>query len=605
MRQPRRTNSWCENNAEKATTNNTLLNSAPHSPSSASTGGFTPLSQSTPPGTSEDLQSLVKDGIVRQSPPPIADARALPPGALISPPESLNNSSDEAEEGARGRKLDRHMKDLHEAVSVIPQRPSISPPQENPDALRVTVPNGSALSSEGMHYSFSTGSLSGLVAGSRKISHAKSNTEPHIVLPISLGPSLTGSEEDTDEDRPKPAMVRKKSGELVRPALRASSRKRPLSMPGTPTFSKSVHFDSRLEDIRHFCDIDRPSAVSAGSSPVDTYDTDDEFPFEKRSPPFEWELSLGNFPTQTQFRQSRSVRMERVWLSTDQKSLMGSVVVANLAFQKSVVCRFTLDYWKTTSEVAADWTQEVHPREGPIGHDRFTFSIKLSDTTNLENKTLFFCIRYSVNGSDYWDNNNNSNFQVVFRKKMLPRNGKRGFSGVSSRPALGLPRSSRRSASGSNRKTSSSNMDDFHAGNKPNKQSIRDMIGDAEPLSGVRLKGVKSTSNLGSDNLASGVASPSGQAFSNRYDFGASLSAAKQAAKGPSKREAESEVLYMKPNRRGEAASTAKARQVSTNNTTMAERKAFTNSYAPTGSVIASSSYEEILNKYCFVCTAK
>ncbi|KAH7126099.1 putative phosphatase regulatory subunit, partial [Dactylonectria macrodidyma] len=113
---------------------------------------------------------------------------------------------------------------------------------------------------------------------------------------------------------------------------------------------------------------------------------------------------------------AQAVRLEKVWLSSDKKSLLGSVAVSNLAIQKSVVCRFTFDYWKTTSEIAAEYSHVIRPHETSLGHDRFTFSIRLSNTANLESKTLFFCIRYSVNGQDYWDNNASRNFQVDFRK---------------------------------------------------------------------------------------------------------------------------------------------------------------------------------------------
>ncbi len=68
---------------------------------------------------------------------------------------------------------------------------------------------------------------------------------------------------------------------------------------------------------------------------------------------------------------------------------------------------------------------EVRPREIPQSQDRFNFTLKLSDLANLESKTLFLCIRYNVNGQELWDNNSGTNFQIDFRKKMLPVNGKR------------------------------------------------------------------------------------------------------------------------------------------------------------------------------------
>lgn len=198
-------------------------------------------------------------------------------------------------------------------------------------------------------------------------------------------------------------------------------------MPETPIFSKAVHFDSHLEHVRHFLQVDRPLAVSTGPSPVENYDSDTEDPFlgdsrpDVRSPPYEWEILKSNFPHDSAARKSLPVRLEKVWPSSDLKCILGSIAVANLAFRKSITCRFALDYWKTTSGVAAEYSHQIRPHETPLDHDWFAFSIKLADTANLESKTLFFCIRYAVNGQEYWDNNTSSNFQVDFRKNHLPR----------------------------------------------------------------------------------------------------------------------------------------------------------------------------------------
>ncbi|KAF4980426.1 hypothetical protein FZEAL_3542, partial [Fusarium zealandicum] len=503
------------------------------SASAASDGSVGTL---TPQGTSEDLKSMasVVPANVRQSPPPLTDDRTMPMGAIISPPDSASSGSDDEETGPqiRGRQLD---KALREAVSQIPMprsaSPEPSPQQENGDKTR---------RKESVHLSFSTSALGDLAKSGRKLGHVRSATEPNAGILKSPDNSVSVSEEETDEDLMlKPQMVRKKSGELVRPALRPPSRRRPSSMPGTPVFSKAVHFDSHLEHVRHFLQVDRPLAVSAGSSPIDSYESDTEYPFpgngrqSVRSPPFEWEILTSNFPQDTVSRKALPVRLEKMWLSSDQKTLLGSVAVANIAFQKAVTCRFTLDYWKTTSEVAADYSHEIRPRETPLGHDRFTFSIKLADTANLESKTLFICVRYTVNGTEYWDNNIDGNFQVDFRKKHLPQNGKGNFQGASSRPANGLPRSSRRSGSANvpRPKSMPVSFNDFGEDAKLSyDQPIHEVLGESgNGTSGLRLKS-KSAGNLASDNMTNGFGAPSGLAFSNRYDFGASLSAAVQAA---------------------------------------------------------------------------
>ncbi|KAJ6780589.1 hypothetical protein PWT90_11276 [Aphanocladium album] len=130
-----------------------------------------------------------------------------------------------------------------------------------------------------MRISFSTSSLAPYPPSTaRKISHIRSATDPHAAFSTSADNSATISSESEEDFQHKPQMVRKKSGELVRPALRGSSRRRPLSMPGTPVFSKAVHFDSHLEHVRHFLQVDRPLAVSAGSSPVEAYESDTDWP---------------------------------------------------------------------------------------------------------------------------------------------------------------------------------------------------------------------------------------------------------------------------------------------------------------------------------------
>jgi hypothetical protein len=304
-------------------------------------------------------------------------------------------------------------------------------------------------------------------------------------------------------------------------------------------------------------------------------------------------------------------------LSPDQKCLMGSVAVANLAFQKFVACRFTLDYWKTTSEVAAEFSHEIRPKASPEGHDRFQFTIKLSDLANLESKTMYLCLRYNVNGQEYWDNNHGSNFQVDFRKKHAPQNGKNNFQGASARPVSAngtLPRSNRRANPSTVPRPKSmpvGALDEF--GDKQAKfnfdQPIHEYLGEGPTT--LRLKSSKSTSVLPSDNLSSRLAAPSGLAFANRYDFGASLTAAVQAAKDTTVKDRDG--LYMKYRRKPLAAALQPERKQQpalkesasdpTGMGTMHKAAGDVPESVSPNSTLASSSYEELVNKYCFVRT--
>lgn len=556
---------------------------------------------------------------VRQSPPPITNDQSMPKGAVISPPESSSSDDDDLPE-VRGRRIET-LKALHDAISQIPQHREASPnkgPKTDAGDLLV-LPSQAEKAQDAMHHSFSASSLDDL-GHSRRISHTRSVTEPNVMASKSAEPSPTASEYDSEDEEvfQKPPMVRKKSGELVRPALRPPSHRRPSSMPGTPTFSKAVHFDSHLEHVRHFLQVDRPAAVSAGSSPADNYDSDKEYPFNaveqagSRSPQFEWDIIMNNFPVETVARKAQAVRLERVWLSDDHKFLIGTIDVANLAFQKSVTCRFTLDYWKTTSEVAAEYMSEIRSADSQKAHDRFNFSIKLADLANLESKTLYFAIRYNTNGQEFWDNNGGVNFQVDFRKKTLPQAGKKV---VGSRPGNALPRSHRRAnATGAPRpKSMFSTADEFSDNPKVNfDQSIHEYLGESGSTS-LRLKGVKSTASIASDNLQSRLSTPSGQAFSNRYDFEASLSAARGSKKDKDAA-SKPDGLYMRIGRRPTPAafpdvsklSIQDSKPTSTNENTASANKSLPpvpGAGSPGSGSIASSSYEEMLNKYCFVRT--
>lgn len=445
-----------------------------------------------------------RSGSLHQSPPPVNHGSFIPTGAIISPPDSLQNSSDDDDlpspvEKRRGRHLEGELDELKEALKHIPQRRVPSPDNmakhTSPTDLQPLSP--------------------------RKYSHSRSTSDSSYLRDFNNNKSsYSGSDAEDDAYRIAPPMIRKKSGELVKSSLKTPNRSRPSSVPSTPTFPKAVHFDSHLEHVRHFHKVEKPSAVSAGSSPVDSYDGETEFPFDYedayRSPPFEWEIELPNFPKDLNARKPLPVRVERVYLSSDKLNLLGTVAVANIAYQKLVVVRFTLDFWQTVSEVTADYNNDFRRKNKEENVDRFTFKIKLHDQANLESKTLFFCVRYNVAGQEIWDNNNSMNFQVDFKKKMLPQNGK--GAGIKS----ALPRS-RPSVSTSPRPMSMPNLD------------LLDSFDDVTIEQIVPLERTTIQVQLPVSKPAPGT---SGNVFSNRYDFSASLSAAITAANtimGPAK----------------------------------------------------------------------
>jgi hypothetical protein len=455
------------------------------------------------------------NGSLRQSPPPVSNL-LIPSGAITTPPDS----SDDEE---RGRSVG-NLRELQQALQHIDVKrlPSPTGVEVVEDVKKNSPPPPMTLARS-------------LSAEARKIAHSRSSSEitlsQHMVHPINTDPVISssdGSDAEDDELRIKPPLLRKKSGELVKPALRPPSRRRPSSMPGTPTYSKAVHFNEDLEHVRHFLQVDRPIAVSAGSSPVETaYDSESEYPFSEdtRSKTPEWDIKLMNFPSsETYERQTAPVRVERIFLASDHQTLVGNIAVANLSFQKLVVARFTLDYWKTTSEVVAEFNHDVRKKQKDDGYDRFNFNIKLADQANLESKTLLLCVRYQVNAQEYWDNNNSMNYQVDFSKKVKQRESKRPTASLGA-----VPRSRHSPLAPRPRSMPTTSFDDDFGHESENKfqfGSGRAIIGDS-PNSSIKLK---PRSKRGSLYPTQQPRSQVGQAFASRYDFGASLSAALSTA---------------------------------------------------------------------------
>ena len=110
--------------------------------------------------------------------------------------------------------------------------------------------------------------------------------------------------------------------------------------------------------------------------------------------------------------------------------LSGTLLVRNLAYEKMVAVRFTLDDWQTTSEVSARHLTSLHTfplspnslstHPSAPQWDRFGFTIRLEDyAANLPTRTLFLVARYIAHPSsgpvESWDNNAGQNYKVVFK----------------------------------------------------------------------------------------------------------------------------------------------------------------------------------------------
>ncbi|KAF8553754.1 hypothetical protein OG21DRAFT_1485176 [Imleria badia] len=218
-----------------------------------------------------------------------------------------------------------------------------------------------------------------------------------------------------------PQTIRKKSGQPIKSSLKSARRPElhvvtngsfAKSEPATPTQTKAVHFDSKLEHVKLFLAEQKPLAVSRDGSP--TSDTSgDEFPSfiygDSNRDNKHVKMLLPNMPSSA--RKEENVVLQKLVLSQDQRTITGNVRVRNIAYEKWLAVRFTLDWWQTTSEVTARYEKSIE--DGAF--DIFTFTIRLHDIwSRIEDKTIFVALRYTVVGQEYWDNNVGKNYHIKF-----------------------------------------------------------------------------------------------------------------------------------------------------------------------------------------------
>ncbi|THH20054.1 hypothetical protein EW146_g1240 [Bondarzewia mesenterica] len=231
-------------------------------------------------------------------------------------------------------------------------------------------------------------------------------------------------------------LLRKKSGEPLKSSLKAkrsNGTRGSLSIvtsgagasmcksePATPSLSKNVHFDAQLEHVKVYFAEQKPLAVSRDGSPTDTSGTDTDFPSfiygAKEEEAVRGALVMRKVDVPVRPNLNADIALETLELLSESSSVQGVVRVKNLAFEKWVAVRFTMDWWQTTSEVTARYVGSCED-----GVDRFGFTIKLHDMlARAEEKTLFLALRYTVAGREIWDNNGGKNYHVKFTREKVP-----------------------------------------------------------------------------------------------------------------------------------------------------------------------------------------
>ncbi|QSL65680.1 hypothetical protein MERGE_002993 [Pneumocystis wakefieldiae] len=305
-------------------------------------------------------------------------------------------------------------------------------------------------------------------------------------------------------------VVRKKSGELVKSSLKSEKHKRPQSMPSTPILHKNVQFATKLEEIKHFSQAEKPEEVSKSGLIDESYQDIygmafdyDLYDLKKEEKNSDLTIELVNFENRETLCLFQNVQLETVYLSSDKRHLLGRVAVKNLSFEKIVGIRFTMDFWQTISEVNAEYTDDILTKQYKDNLDRFVFNIKLHELMNIENKTLYLCVRYRIPGEEFWDNNSGMNYKIGFKRK----------SKMHTRPFIHFPPFSLGSRYLN---------DDFDEESDYHLSTFQSYKND--PIHVSQMNDSTNTKQLSrkKDNFANN--------FSNRYDFSTSLTAAIKAS---------------------------------------------------------------------------
>jgi hypothetical protein len=146
------------------------------------------------------------------------------------------------------------------------------------------------------------------------------------------------------------------------------------------------------------------------------------------APLFNSRIRLLNFPTALPLTVSgKASRVDHIALLGH--TLCGSILVKNIAFEKKVSIRYTLDQWRSYHNVHAEWkcSEEEFLLGGPSleqGLDRFDFKVDLHQEMKgiqEEDATphiLHFAVCYEVNGETHWDNNQNKNYCIQLVKAL-------------------------------------------------------------------------------------------------------------------------------------------------------------------------------------------
>ncbi|KAJ3092801.1 hypothetical protein HDU96_002612 [Phlyctochytrium bullatum] len=144
-----------------------------------------------------------------------------------------------------------------------------------------------------------------------------------------------------------------------------------------------------------------------------------------------WTIVARTAGTTSAFSMGANVALDTILLDTPSHALSGTILVRNLAFEKDVFVRLTLDDWRTHRDIRAPFAGTVCPTtpDGFHGIDRFFFRLDWGVLGEPPGGggggeirvVMAVCCRMA--GGEFWDNNRGVNHCAVLRLEEPPAEG--------------------------------------------------------------------------------------------------------------------------------------------------------------------------------------
>lgn len=191
--------------------------------------------------------------------------------------------------------------------------------------------------------------------------------------------------------------------------VRSTSLKSGKSPPGTPFKKKIVRFADALgldlAAVRTIVSEELPLVPASAFTHLQLA------PLVRSPPPCTLELKAlfsqpGASPTFMSRLTSQRVCLESVVSSGC--ALHAVIRVLNVAFEKLVVLRYSLDNWRSFCDLRAVYL----PGSSDGISDRFGVDVYLTPQGDAQ---VQMCVRYVVGDQEYWDNNDGANYCFEFR----------------------------------------------------------------------------------------------------------------------------------------------------------------------------------------------